>query len=133
MKPLVTGLMSLVVTLGGPAASDAVLAADRAAAPAAPSASRGRQLFMSVGCVHCHGTQGQGSSAGARLAPEPLPAAALAQFIRLTNTTMPAYSARVLSDADVADIAAFLATIPSAKPVEAIPALRDLVPPGARR
>jgi mono/diheme cytochrome c family protein len=95
----------------------------------APSAARGRQLYLSVGCVHCHGTQGQGSTAGARLAPEPLPAAAIAQFIRATNTTMPAYSEKVLGDADVADIAAFLASLPAPKPVERIPALRDLEGP----
>jgi len=96
---------------------------------ASPSATRGRQLYMTVGCVHCHGSMGQGSTAGTRLAPEPLPAEAIAQFIRNTGTTMPAYSARVLSDADVADIAAFLATIPAARPVERIPALRDLAGP----
>lgn len=114
------------------AAADRAERSERAAAgqSPAPSAARGRQLYLSVGCVHCHGTQGQGSTAGARLAPEPLPAAALAQFIRATNTTMPAYSEKVLGDADVADIAAFLASLPPPKPVERIPALRDLEGPG---
>jgi mono/diheme cytochrome c family protein len=130
MKTLVTGLLSVVVLLGTLGASNAAVAADSAAAAPAPSAARGRQLFMTVGCVHCHGTQGQGSTAGARLAPEPLPAAAIAQFIRATNTAMPAYSAKVLSDTDVADIAAFLATVPPAKPVASIPALRELRAPG---
>lgn len=131
MKPFVTSLVSLVVALGLSGAPSPARSADRAAAPStAPSAARGRQLYLSVGCVHCHGTQGQGSTAGTRLAPEPLPAAAIAQFIRATNTTMPAYSAKVLGDADVADIAAFLATIPPARPVTGIPALRDLRVPG---
>jgi mono/diheme cytochrome c family protein len=131
MKPFVTGLISLVVSLGLSGAPSPARSADRVAAPStAPSAARGRQLYLSVGCVHCHGTQGQGSTAGTRLAPEPLPAAAIAQFIRATNTTMPAYSAKVLGDADVADIAAFLATIPPARPVTGIPALRDLRAPG---
>jgi mono/diheme cytochrome c family protein len=115
------------------AAADRAPRSDRGAAGQSPtpSVARGRQLYMSVGCVHCHGTEGQGSTAGARLAPEPLPAAALAQFIRTTNTTMPAYSEKVLGDADVADIAAFLASLPAPKPVERIPALRDL--PGPTR
>jgi mono/diheme cytochrome c family protein len=81
---------------------------------------------MTVGCVHCHGSAGQGSNSGTRLAPEPLPAEAIAAFIRATNTQMPAYSAQVLGDADVADIAAFLRTVPAAKPADAIPALRAL-------
>lgn len=131
MKIPVTSLVSLVLTLGGLATPADAVAADRSVAP---SAARGRQIFMSVGCVHCHGTQGQGSNAGVRLAPGPLPAAAIAQFIRATNTTMPAYSEKVLGDADVADIAAFLASIPPATPAARIPALRDLqAPPGGAR
>lgn len=115
-----------------PASSTPGPATDRSPGPsAAPSATRGRQLYMTVGCVHCHGSMGQGSTAGTRLAPQSLPAEVIAQFIRNTGTTMPAYSARVLSDADVADIAAFLATIPPARPVERLPALRDL--PGPAR
>jgi mono/diheme cytochrome c family protein len=137
MKRIVTPfaiLLAAAAALPGAldvAAAERVERTDRAAAgkSSAPSAARGRQLFMSVGCVHCHGSQGQGSFAGARLAPEPLPAAALAQFIRATNTTMPAYSEKVLGDADVADIAAFLASLPAPKPVERIPALRDLQGP----
>jgi mono/diheme cytochrome c family protein len=126
MRYLVTNLIAMLVGGAGLLGAAPLLAAERAA----PSAVRGWQLYTSVGCVHCHGSQGQGSTAGARLAPEPLPAAAIAQFIRATNTTMPAYSAQVLSDADVADIAAFLATVPAAKPVARIPALRDLQAPG---
>ena len=126
MRYLVTNLMAMLVGGAGLLGAAPLLAAERAA----PSAVRGWQLYTSVGCVHCHGSHGQGSTAGARLAPEPLPAAAIAQFIRATNTTMPAYSAQVLSDADVADIAAFLATVPAAKPVARIPALRDLQAPG---
>jgi mono/diheme cytochrome c family protein len=126
MRYLVTNLIAMLVGGAGLLGPAPLMAAERAA----PSAVRGGQLYTSVGCVHCHGSQGQGSTAGARLAPEPLPAAAIAQFIRATNTTMPAYSAQVLSDADVADIAAFLATVPAAKPVARIPALRDLQAPG---
>ncbi|MDX2145754.1 MAG: cytochrome c [Rhodospirillaceae bacterium] len=99
-------------------------------AAAEPSAKRGRELYMTIGCVHCHGTMGQGSNAGLKLAPEPLPAEAIAQFIRATNTTMPAYSEHVLNDVDVADIAAFLATIPASKSADEIPALKNLKPGG---
>jgi mono/diheme cytochrome c family protein len=130
MQHILAGLVITIVAGAGLAGSPPVAAAERVAASPAPSAARGRQLYLAVGCVHCHGSQGQGSTAGTRLAPEPLPAAAIAQFIRATNTTMPAYSARVLGDAAVADIAAFLATIPAAKPVASIPALRDLRAPG---
>jgi mono/diheme cytochrome c family protein len=95
-------------------------------ADAPPSAERGRELYMNTGCVHCHGSLGQGSAAGKRLAPNALPAPAIAAFIRATSTTMPAYSEKLLSDADVADIAAFLASIPSSAKAADIAALRDL-------
>jgi mono/diheme cytochrome c family protein len=103
------------------------LTTQSSASAAEPSVERGRTLYMSVGCVHCHGTMGQGSNAGLKLAPDPLPAEAIAQFIRATNTQMPAYSADVLSDDAVADIAAFLATIPVSKSADQIPALKALM------
>jgi len=120
-------LVSSVLLVAAPFAATDAIAAD-AAATRAPSATRGRQLFTTVGCVHCHGSEGQGSNAGLRLAPDPLPAEAIATFIRATNTQMPAYSAAVLSDADVADIAAYLRSIKPAKSADQIPALKALKP-----
>lgn len=105
-----------------------------AAVAAEPSAKRGRDLFMKVGCYTCHGTEGQGSGAGLNLSADPLPADAIANFIRNTDPTtpsfaaMPSYSEKVLSDADVADIAAFLASIPPPKSPDSIAALKDLKP-----
>jgi ubiquinol-cytochrome c reductase cytochrome c subunit len=93
------------------------------AADIAPSAKRGRDTYMKVGCYHCHGTVGQGSNAGLRLAPDPLPAESIAQFIRGTKGPMPAYSERILPDSDVADIAAYLKSIPAARSADSIPAL----------
>lgn len=119
--------LPLLALLAASATSPAV------AAEPVPSAVRGRQLYFAVGCVHCHGSEGQGSTAGARIAPDPLPPAALAAFVRATSTGMPAYGAEVLSDADVADIAAYLRSVPPVKPADAIPALRALKPPRPAR
>jgi mono/diheme cytochrome c family protein len=55
-----------------------------------------------------------------------LPAAAIAQFIRANGTNMPAYSATLLNDAAVADIAAYLASLPASPQADNIPVLRDL-------
>lgn len=104
------------------------LAASASAAEPAPSAERGRTLYLTAGCRHCHGTVGQGSAAGRRLAPKPLPAAAITQFIRANGTNMPAYSETLLNDAAVADIAAYLNRIPPSAPADSIPALRNLTP-----
>jgi mono/diheme cytochrome c family protein len=126
MTTIFRSLLLASLCAGAATLASSVASAADADAARTPSVARGRQLFSTVGCVHCHGSEGQGSTAGLRLAPDPLPAEAIAAFIRATNTQMPAYSAVVLSDADVADIAAFLRSIKPAKPADAIPALKAL-------
>ena len=99
---------------GGPYLTLAALAAGLfLAQPAAiaASAEKGKQLFMRAGCWQCHGTMGQGGVAGPKLAPDPLPFDALASVVR-TNRTMPAYREEILSDADLADLYAYLQSIP---------------------
>ena len=78
---------------------------------------KGKRLFMSVGCFACHGTVGQGATAtGPRLAPNPLPLEAFLQELRSPRNVMPPYAASVLPDDAIADIRAYLATIPSPPP-----------------
>ncbi|MEJ0070351.1 MAG: cytochrome c [Pseudomonadota bacterium] len=90
----------------------------------AGDAAHGRQVFMAVGCYQCHGGVGQGSvQSGPRLAPEPMPLASLTQLLRQPLNQMPAYSDKALSDRDVADIHAYLASIPKPPPVKDIPLL----------
>jgi ubiquinol-cytochrome c reductase cytochrome c subunit len=86
---------------------------------------RGQQLYMTVGCYQCHGTIGQGSVAGTRLAPKPLAWEAFAQFVHHTTDAMPPYRESVLPTADLKDIYAFLAQVPAPKPVSEIPLLRQ--------
>lgn len=83
-------------------------------------ANRGKTIYVSDGCYQCHGYQGQGSNAGSRLAPGVTPYAAFANQVRNPRARMPAYSLAVMSDKDVADIYAFLRTIPKAKTVAEI-------------
>lgn len=93
----------------------------------AASAEKGKAAFIQYGCWQCHGTQGQGSimtSGGKRLAPDPLPWEAFAGFVRSTNRAMPPYSEAVLSDADLADIYAYLQAIPKPPDVNSIPLLK---------
>jgi ubiquinol-cytochrome c reductase cytochrome c subunit len=86
-------------------------------------AERGAELFRRVGCWQCHGTVGQGGDAGPRLAPNPLPAEAMAAYVRRPRE-MPPYNRSVLSDADVHAIRAYLATINPPPPVDSLEALR---------
>jgi ubiquinol-cytochrome c reductase cytochrome c subunit len=99
-------------------------AAQPAAAPNG-NADNGKKLFVSYGCYQCHGYEGQGSSAtGPRLGPRPIAFAALVRYVRAPTGQMPPYTAKVMSDGDLADIYAWLQARPAPKPVESIPLLK---------
>jgi ubiquinol-cytochrome c reductase cytochrome c subunit len=74
------------------------------------AADRGRQTFVRVGCYQCHGREAQGASTGPRLGPNPLPLAAFSRAVRTPRSEMPPYSTKILSDADLADVYAFVAS-----------------------
>ena len=92
----------------------------------AASAEKGKAAFMKYGCWQCHGTQGQGSVAtsnGKVLAPNPLPYESFLAFVRSTNGAMPPYSENVLPNDDLADIHAYLSSIPKPNDHTSIPLL----------
>ena len=98
-------------------------APDRAAGSApAGNADAGKKLFVGVGCYQCHGYEAQGSSAtGPRLGPRPIAFAAFSRYVRQPSGQMPPYTAKVLSDADLANIYAFVRSRP--EPAKQIPLL----------
>jgi mono/diheme cytochrome c family protein len=87
------------------------------------NAVNGKQIFMKQGCFRCHGTDGQGG-AGRRLTPNPLATPAFIQYVRKPSGQMPAYTNQV-TDAELTDIRAYLATIPPPPPVKDIPLLNQ--------
>ena len=92
----------------------------------AADAKKGKDAFLKYGCWQCHGTEGQGSaitSAGKVLAPDPLPYESFSAFVRSTDRAMPPYSEKVLPNEDVADMHAYLSTIPKPKDAKNIPLL----------
>lgn len=91
--------------------------------PSSGDATHGHALFLADGCYECHGTVGQGGPGG-RVAPKPLPAEAIATYIRNPTGEMPPFTTKVASDADIRDIHAYLATIPEPPPVTSIPELK---------
>jgi len=91
---------------------------------------RGRASYARQGCYECHGHVGQGGlMTGPRLAPSPLPLSAMALILRAPSGVMPPYSTRILPDEQLADIHAFLASIPAGRPAQSIP----LLAPGPAR
>ena len=91
----------------------------------AASAEKGKDAYMKFGCWGCHGTVGQGGITGPKLAPEPMPAEAFTAFVRTTNRTMPPYREAVLSNEDLADIYAYLQSIPKPADYKTIPLLKQ--------
>jgi len=94
--------------------------------PSAPKgdAAKGKTMFGDYGCYQCHGYAAQGGGAGARLASRPIPFAAFSTYVRKPTGEMPPYTAKVVSDQDLADIYAFLASIPPPPPIDSIPLLK---------
>ncbi len=84
--------------------------------------ANGESVYLRVGCQACHGTVGHGGAAR-RLAPNTLPLPGFTTWVRSGTpgwsflAGMPAFPASVISDADLADIRAYLASLPPPPPV----------------
>jgi mono/diheme cytochrome c family protein len=117
-------IMSMIRSCFGLTAIAASLLLGQAAASAA-SAEKGKTLFTTYGCFQCHGTVGQGGNAGPKIAPDPMPYEALVNFVRTTNRQMPPYREAVLPSDDLADIYAYLQSIPKSQDYKSIPLLND--------
>jgi ubiquinol-cytochrome c reductase cytochrome c subunit len=97
----------------------------QAAAPPPPGdAARGKADFLRYGCYECHGTMAQGNyGTGAKLAPHPPPWATVNAYVRKPGGNMPSFSEKILPTSDLADIYAYLASIPAGKAYTQIPIL----------
>jgi mono/diheme cytochrome c family protein len=102
-----------------------VIVAVQAGANAA-DAQKGKIAFVQHGCWQCHDFAGEGSIAtsnGKVIARTAMPLAAFTSFVRNTNGQMPPYRPAVLSDDELADIYAYLQSLPQPKAASDIPLL----------
>jgi mono/diheme cytochrome c family protein len=100
-------ILSLAMLIGSCA-----VAAAQSPAPQGDAAN-GYKLFMADGCYQCHGTVGQGSrGTGPRLAPNPLPYENFESQLRKPANVMPPYTALVVSESQLADIYAYVSSLP---------------------
>jgi ubiquinol-cytochrome c reductase cytochrome c subunit len=103
-------------------------------ATAAGDAAKGQAVFERTGCWQCHGRQGQGGREGPRIAsPVPMNWQALSTFVRTTKGDMPPYTEKVLSNQELADVFAYLRSIPPAPDFRTIPLLNGLTAPVSRQ
>lgn len=93
-----------------------------AAAPIAQAADaeQGHELFMKRGCYLCHGTVGQGGIAGPHLVPDLLPFDAFSAYVRTPASQMPPFSAKILSEAELRAIHAYLSSLPKSPAPDSI-------------
>jgi ubiquinol-cytochrome c reductase cytochrome c subunit len=122
-----TMLRMAVATLSAAALTASPAFAGQSATPAG-DAAKGRATFERIGCYQCHGDQGQGGREGSRIAsPVPLTWPALSRFVRTARRNMPPYTEKVLSNEDLADVYAYLRSIPPAPDFKAIPLLNGMM------
>jgi mono/diheme cytochrome c family protein len=119
MKPVVTVLVA--VTIAIVLAGAGTFTAGQT--PPSGNAANGKQLFEKQNCYYCHGTAGQGGRDGARIAATALTVAQFTRYVRRPAGAMPAYTAKLLTDEQLADVYAYLKTLPAAQPPAQIPIL----------
>jgi mono/diheme cytochrome c family protein len=93
----------------------------------AGDAANGKRLYLAT-CFACHGRSGQG---GAMNGPAPVLARTAMPFdgfkaqLREPISDMPAYSEAVMSDQQIADVYAFVETLPGPLPVKDMAIFKD--------
>jgi mono/diheme cytochrome c family protein len=93
--------------------------------PPTGNVQNGKKLFMSDGCYECHGSLGQGAAqtGAARIGPPMLSFDGFQNYVRSPNINMPPYPSKALPDQDLADIYAYLKSIPMPPKGKDIPLL----------
>jgi mono/diheme cytochrome c family protein len=91
----------------------------------AGDAKHGKDLFLSYACYSCHSFDGHGG-AGARLVPMPLNQAGFTAFVRHAGR-MPSYSPKILSDAQLGDVYAYIKSLPASPDAKNIPLIQELL------
>jgi len=116
MKKLVWGILAPVAALS-------ILASSAAGQG---NAGKGKQLFLDYSCYACHGYSGQ-NGPGNRLVPMKMPQAVFTAYVRRPNSKqMPSYSPKVMTDAQLGDVWAFVRTLPDAPKADDIKLLKEI-------
>jgi len=100
------------------------------AAAAEPSAVTGKTLYNEkYMCYTCHGYSGE-NGPGARLVPMKMTRQVFVAYVRNPRqpNRMPSFSAKVVSDAELGDIYAYIQSLPDSSPdPKTLPLLNDLL------
>jgi mono/diheme cytochrome c family protein len=122
------GLSRLIAALGAVLCVGAFAGAAWAQDAPPGDAANGKRIYLATGCFTCHGRVGQG---GAYNGPAPALARTTVPFegfkmqVRNPSNDMPGYSEPVMSDKDIADIYAFMQSLPGRRDAKGIAILND--------
>jgi mono/diheme cytochrome c family protein len=116
---------SWLFVMAAPSGAVAQAPAPPPSAPVPGNAQTGKDLYAAYSCYACHGYDGHGG-AGARLVPMRMNVPAFTAYIK-NPRQMPPYTEKVLSDAQAADLWAFIKTMPESPPADRIPLLSRII------
>jgi mono/diheme cytochrome c family protein len=86
----------------------------------------GQQLFAKYGCSECHLSKGQGARAtGVRLGPPQIPLSAFVSYVHQPTGEMPPYTQKTVTNEELADMYAYLNSMPAAPSWKNIPLLNN--------
>jgi ubiquinol-cytochrome c reductase cytochrome c subunit len=105
--------------------ASAAVSAQTPAAPAAGNTQKGKELYLKYSCYACHGYDGHGG-AGARLVPLAMTVTRFTAYVH-NPRRMPPYTEKVLSDAQLADLFAYIKSLPVSPPADQIPLLSRIM------
>jgi len=94
-------------------------------APASGTAAQGKDLYAKYSCYACHGYDGHGG-AGARLVPLRMNLPGFTAYLR-NPRQMPPYTEKVLTEAQAADLWAFIKAMPESPAADRIPLLSRII------
>ena len=122
-------LLTLIVSVWATPASAQAPATAPNTAPQG-NAENGKKLFVQHGCWTCHGYAAQGgdlnpNATGPRLSGRTEPWLAFSKYVRQPTGNMVPYTEKILPDKELADIFAWLRSIPPPPPVSSIPLLKE--------
>ena len=117
-------IASLALLLGLVTAVGAQQPPSVATRPAAEAIEKGKQNFVTYACYACHGYGGQGSDVGPRIDTTRLTLQGFVNIVRKPARRMPPFrTERQISNAALAEIYAFLKSLPSPPDPKTIPLL----------
>ena len=91
------------------------------------TAQTGKDLYLRYSCYACHGYDGHGG-AGARIVPMRMTGERFTAYVRSPRTPqMPLYSTKLLSDAQLGDLWAYIKSLPVSPDAKDIPLLARIM------